>query len=151
MKIKVVRYSDDGDSTLGVLLIDGKLSAYTLEDEKRTVKKFGETRIPEGTYKIGLRKVGGFDDRYTRRFPEVHEGMLHILDVPNFEYILIHIGNTEADTAGCLLVADAPSAVSARKQSISSSTGTYLEVYTTILAAIKNGEEVTIEYVDAQA
>ena len=38
------------------------------------------------------------------RFKEIHKGMLHIREVHNFKWILIHCGNTDEDTSGCLLV-----------------------------------------------
>ena len=40
-----------------------------------------ETRIPAGTYKLRLKTWGGYD-RYTKRFGEMHKGMLEVLDVP---------------------------------------------------------------------
>ena len=55
MEILLLRYSDDGDSTMGLLFIDGKFECHTLEDEHRDVKKPGETRIPEGKYKVNFR------------------------------------------------------------------------------------------------
>ena len=64
----------------------------------------GETRIPAGTYNIGVRTVGGFHSRYVKKYGDLHQGMLHVLDVPGFEYILIHTGNTDEHTMGCLLV-----------------------------------------------
>jgi len=72
-----------------------------------------------------------------------HEGMLHVLDVPNFKYILIHIGNTDDDTAGCLLVG---SAIGQDQKSIVSSTVKYKEVYKLISMALLNSEPVTITY-----
>ena len=63
-----------------------------------------ENRIPAGIYDVRLRKIGGFDGRYKKKFAGFHRGMLHIQDVPNFKYVLIHIGNTDKNTAGCLLV-----------------------------------------------
>ena len=94
MKYEVLRISSGKDSTSGMLfeINNGKRTflAYTLEDEQRDKKVFGETRIPNGVYKLGLRKVGGYHVRYTKRFPHIHIGMLHVLDVPGFEYILIH-------------------------------------------------------------
>ncbi len=143
MRIEVLRYYDTGNETLGLLMINGKFRGHTLEDEARTVKLWGETRIPEGTYKIGLRIEGGHHVRYARKFPDFHKGMLHVLDVPNFKYILIHIGNTDDDTAGCLLIARS---LGANNDSIVRSTDKYREVYPEIANAIDNNEPVTITY-----
>jgi len=143
MRIEVLRYNDTGNETLGLLMINGKFRGHTLEDEARTVKLWGETRIPEGTYKIQLRKEGGHHARYAKKFPGIHKGMLHVVDVPNFQYILIHIGNTDDDTAGCLLIARS---LGANNDSIVRSTDKYLEVYPEIANAIDNCEPVTIAY-----
>jgi len=111
MKLEVVRFSSQADSTSGLLFEVNDLGrhflCYTLEDERRALKVKGETRVPAGTYKIELRTEGGFHDRYDKKYPGIHIGMLHIQDVPNFEYILIHTGNTDEHTAGCLIVGDA--------------------------------------------
>lgn len=77
---------------------------YTLEDEYQALKVKGETRIPAGVYEIKFRKKGGLHAKYNKKYPDIHRGMLHITDVPNFEHILIHTGNTDEHTAGCLIV-----------------------------------------------
>ena len=160
MKLEVIRFSSGTDSTNGILLevieqgndIDGlwqqkKFLAYTLEDEQRDTKVFGETRIPNGDYKLGLRKVGGYHARYTKRFPHIHLGMLHVLDVPGFEYILIHCGNTDEHTAGCLLVGDSQENNLITKDGfIGKSTQAYKRIYPRIAEAIECGENVTITY-----
>jgi hypothetical protein len=162
MKLKVIRISSAADSTSGLLFlveenqneIDGiwttkKFLAYTLEDEYRDGKKLGETRIPAGTYKLGLRTVGGFHSKYSKRFSDFHRGMLHILDVPGFDYILIHCGNTDEDTAGCLLVGDSQENNQIKKDGfIGSSTQAYKRIYPDIAAVLEAGEEVIIKYVD---
>ena len=59
MKLEVIRYSSQKDSTLGMLfdVTKGrKFLCFTLEDEARRTKIKGETRIPAGTYKLKLRK-----------------------------------------------------------------------------------------------
>lgn len=108
MLITVDRYISSNEATLSRVSIDGQFECYGLEDEYRAVKVPGETRIPEGTYKVTLRKEGGFHARYSkdRRFRDIHVGMLWVRDVPGFEYILIHVGNFEKDTEGCLLLGD---------------------------------------------
>ena len=109
MKLEVIRFNKGVDSTNGILfdVTDGrKFLCYTLEDESREEKVYGETCIPEGEYKVEFRKEGGYHNKYSKRFADIHKGMLHIVDVPNFEYILIHCGNTDEHTAGCLLVGD---------------------------------------------
>tara|TARA_Y100001938_G_scaffold131837_1_gene189408 strand:- start:398 stop:889 length:492 start_codon:yes stop_codon:yes gene_type:complete len=160
MDLEVIRFSSGTDSTNGILLetieqgneIDGswkqkKFLAYTLEDEQRDKKILGETRIPEGTYKMGLRKTGGYHARYSKRFPHIHIGMLHVLDVPGFEYILIHCGNTDEHTAGCLLVGDSQENNQITKDGfIGKSTQAYKRIYSRIAEAIECGEEVKITY-----
>jgi len=160
MELEVIRFSSGTDSTNGILLeviqqgneIDGifkqkKFLAYTLEDEYRSEKKFGETRIPNGTFQLGLRKVGGYHAKYSKRFPHIHVGMLHVLDVPGFEYILIHCGNTDEHTAGCLLVGDSQENNQITKDGfIGKSTQAYKRIYPRIAEAIDCGEKVTITY-----
>ena len=64
MKLKVLRFSSEKDSTHGLLFEENDLGnrflCYTLEDEARALKVRGETRVPAGVYNIELRKEGGF-------------------------------------------------------------------------------------------
>jgi hypothetical protein len=148
MELKVVRYSASKESTLALFLVNSKFAAYTLEDEKRSVKVWGETRIPAGRYKVELRKEGSHHARYAQKFPDIHKGMLHVTNVPNFEYILIHIGNTDDDTAGCLLVADSAIQNITQDGRLNNSTAAYKRIYPEIANAIENGEDVYITYQD---
>ena len=106
MKLQVVRTQFGKDATNGMLFIDGIFECYTLEDQYQAVKVMHETCIPEGKYNIEFRKTGGFHAKYSERYKNAHYGMLHILDVPNFTYILIHSGNTDEHTSGCLIVGE---------------------------------------------
>lgn len=144
MKLTVVRFFDNGKATSGLMFIDEKFECYTLEDEYRSVKVMGETRIPEGEYVLGLRTVGTHHTNYTKKFPKDHVGMLHVLDVPNFQFILVHIGNTEVDTEGCLLVGNQIT----KEGTLIDSTGAYLAMYKKVAPRIKKGETVTIKYID---
>mgnify|MGYP003134257289 FL=1 len=153
MKLEVLRISSQDDSTSGILyeIKDNRryFLAYTLEDEHRENKVMGETRVPAGTYNLSLRKVGGFHTRYQKKFPTFHIGMLHVDDVPNFEYILLHIGNTDENTAGCLLVGDSQNSNLIQKDGfIGSSTNAYKRIYKPIANAIHQGEKTTITYRD---
>lgn len=153
MKLKVVRFSSQADSTSGLLFEENSLGlkflCYTLEDEQRVLKVKGETRIPAGTYKIELRKEGGFHERYSKKYSNIHIGMLHITNVPNFEYILIHTGNTDEHTAGCLIVGDSQENNEIIKNGfVGKSVNAYKRIYPRIAKAVQSGEEVTIEYID---
>ena len=153
MKLKVLRFSSQEDSTSGLLFLDGKngleFLCYTLEDEYREDKIMGETRVPAGTYKIELRTEGGFHARYTKKYGKMHKGMLHVVNVPNFKWILIHTGNTDEQTAGCLLVGDSQENNSIIKDGfIGKSVNAYKRIYPKISRALQAGEEVTIEYIN---
>ena len=91
MKITVERIHSNDDATLSVIFIDGVFECFGIEDEFREDKVAGETRIKADIYTLGIRDVGGFHNRYSKKFPDFHQGMIQVLNVPEFEYILLHI------------------------------------------------------------
>ena len=93
MKIEVKRLYKTENSTIGELTIDGKFECYTLEDKERVVKIKGETAISKGTYKVIINQ----SNRFKKPLPL-------LLNVPNFEGVRIHPGNSNHDTEGCILV-----------------------------------------------
>ena len=93
MKIEVKRLHRTDNSTIGELTIDGKFECYTLEDTERDVKIKGETAIPKGTYKVIINQ----SNRFKKLLPL-------LINVPNFEGVRIHPGNSNHDTEGCILV-----------------------------------------------
>ena len=147
MKLTVVRTQFGTDATNGLLFINGIFECYTLEDQYQAVKVMHETCIPEGTYDIKFRKTGGFDSKYRERYKNAHYGMLHIQDVPNFTYILIHTGNTDEHTSGCLIVGETQQDLEISKDGfIGSSTVAYKKMYAKVAGQLLQGKKVTIEY-----
>ncbi len=144
MNLELVRFGYGLDSTLGRLLVDGDFQCFTLEDERREVKVFGETCIPSGRYEILLRAEGGMTQRYADRFPELHRGMLWLQDVTDFEFVYIHIGNTEAHTDGCPLVGQVPVCLPDGEFKVARSAAAYVPLYRKIIASIESGERVFI-------
>ena len=150
--LEVLRYSSGADSTLGILSENGpdgrEFLAYTLEDEFREKKVSAETRIPEGTYEVTLRTEGGFHSRYAAKFGDWHKGMLWVRDVPGFEYILIHTGNTDEHTMGCLLVADSSTQNITKDGFIGASVSAYKRIYPSLAEWLLDGYILTITYID---
>lgn len=95
MKLYLLRKFKGTDYTIGQLFIDGEYFCDTLEDVVRDSKIKHETAIPAGTYKIELT----FSAKFKKILPI-------LLNVPNFEGIRIHAGNTKSDTSGCILVGE---------------------------------------------
>ena len=152
MELEVLRFSSQKDSTSGALfdVVNGKRNflCYTLEDEQRDVKVWGETRIPAGRYKLSLRKEGGFHSRYVAKYGDMHKGMIHVNDVPGFEFILWHTGNTDEHTAGCLIIGDSQTSNLVQKDGfVGSSVVAYKKVYPYVAAAIEN-EDTYVTYID---
>jgi len=143
MELTVDRYQHNQNETIGRFYIDGVYQCYTLEDEHREVKVKGDTRIPSGRYEVKLRREGGFHMNYTKRFADIHKGMLHITGVPNFDFILIHVGNDEGDTMGCLLVG-----LTKTGNAIGQSVAAYKKIYPPIAKALVEGKKVFITYND---
>ena len=147
MKLQVVRTQFGKDATNGLLFIDGVFECYTLEDQYQAVKVMHETCIPEGTYDIKFRKTGGFHAKYTERYKNAHYGMLHLQDVPGFTYILIHTGNTDEHTSGCLIVGESQQDLDIADDGfIGSSAVAYKKMYSKVANQLLQGKDVTIEY-----
>jgi len=144
MQLILKRFADNGQATIGGLYFGTKLLCFTLEDEARLTKVKGETRIPAGEYEIKYRTVGGHHEKYSKLYKN-HKGMLELQNVPNFQFILIHIGNYEKDTDGCLLVG---MSANANPFTIQSSTQAYLMVYDLVSEALNKGEKVTIKILE---
>lgn len=98
MYIQLKREYYTNKSTEGKLYINGEFECHTLEDVDRNLesggeKIYGKTAIPKGTYRIVVTK----SVRFGKRLPI-------LLNVPQFEGVRIHVGNTSEDTDGCILV-----------------------------------------------
>lgn len=147
MQLKLLRLSTTKDSTVGVLYRDGIFECFTCEDPWHKMKIPGETRIPAGTYDIQLRTEGGMIERYKKKFGESHRGMLWLQNVPGYQYVYLHIGNSASDTEGCILVgstAHADKHIGYIRDSVSA----YLVLYEHIYEALNAGEKVTIQILD---
>ena len=146
MKLTVVRHQFGTDATNGLLFIDGVFECYTVEDQYQAVKVMHETCIPEGTYDIKFRKVGGFNERYSKRYKNAHYGMLHLQDVPNFTYILIHAGNTSDDSSGCILTTTTQTDLDSAKAGFGGQSQlAYKRMYDKVAKVLLQGKPVQIE------
>ena len=147
MKLDVIRTQFGQDATNGLLFVNGVFECYTLEDQYQAVKVMHETCIPEGEYEIKFRKVGGFHAKYTKRYGSMHHGMLWLQDVPGFEYILIHTGNTDSHTSGCLLIGATQQDLDKGIAGFVGGSGeAYKKLYPKIASKLLAGEKVTIKY-----
>lgn len=79
--------------TIGKLFINGKYFCDTLEDAVREIKIPNETAIPFGTYEV----IISYSPRFKKNLPL-------LLNVPNFEGVRIHSGNSHKDSSGCILL-----------------------------------------------
>lgn len=130
-----------GAAQIGLMRADGAPVCFTLEDVPHETKIAGETCIPGGIYELGLRKFGGMFDKYRARWPWNSHGMLELERVRNFTDVLIHCGNTEKDTAGCILVADCASCTRAE---VTQSLDAYRRLYLLVTRELLEGRAVFI-------
>ena len=106
MKLTLKRIALRQTYTIGRLYVDGNYFCDTLEDTVRDLNKNGKfdngekkvhskTAIPYGAYEIKWT----YSPRFKKYTPQ-------LMNVPSFEGIRIHAGNTSADTEGCLLLGE---------------------------------------------
>lgn len=146
LDIKLFRYyGQDKDRTFGLISIDCEFECHTLEDEYRSVKVNGETRIPAGQYEVILNKKDTpLTNKYADKFPWFTYHLM-LKDVPGFSNIYIHIGNFDENTEGCILVGEQPN-YSANM--ITNSTDTFERFYKKVAKALYDGEKVFITIKD---
>ncbi len=137
MAIQLKREQYLPGSTIGRLFIDGAFECFTLEDGIRTHKVDGETAIPAGAYSL----VINYSPRFKADLPR-------LLDVPGFEGILIHPGNTSADTRGCILVGRSWQDGS---EAIGESRVAFAALKDKLAAAIARGEQVSVHVMQENA
>jgi hypothetical protein len=140
---QLIRFKSSAVDTLGLLCLNGKFLCFTLEDEYRDVKLKGETRIPAGDYPVGFHKSPKFTPRYG------HD-LLHVQNVPGFDFILLHPGNRETETDGCILVADTAHAIwDGGASELLNSKLAYDRIYPLLAAPILSGEGLTLSVIDS--
>ena len=139
MKLTLNRIALRQTYTIGKLYIDGKYFCDTLEDTVRDTNKSGKfdngekkvkwkTAIPYGTYEIKWT----YSPRFKKYTPQ-------LMNVPSFEGIRIHSGNSSTDTEGCLLLGE-----NKKVGMVLNSRATINKFYPLIKKACSNGK-VTIE------
>lgn len=136
MRMTLQRIDANQSRTIGKLYVDGDFQAYTCEDRTRVdnpdtpenegAKVKGQTAIPCGTYRVVI-----------THSPRFGKDLPLLLDVPGFEGIRIHAGNTAEDTEGCILVG-----LGRNNHGIVSSRVALGNLQHSIARAIERGEEV---------
>ena len=153
MLLTLIRHTFNKECTIGTLYVDGVLFCNTLEDCSNTTyykmseklikeaKIKGATSIPAGCYIIDLGTVSPkFKDR--QAYKNINGKLPRLLNVPAFNGILIHIGNSDKDTEGCILVGDVIG-----KNSVLQSTAAFNRLYEVLREAADRGEEIKIAIV----
>jgi hypothetical protein len=102
------------------------------------------TRIPAGIYPIDFNKnETDLTLKYRRNYVNWFDFHLEIQQIPNFQNVYIHVGNTHQNTDGCILIADGVSAGTSK--SLQYSKNAYERFYKTVSALLKSNEQVTIQ------
>lgn len=150
MNIVIKRLYKKSDYTIGDLYINNQWFCNTLEDVDRGLKnsdplstilqnkRFGNTAMPTGTYEITLDEVSPKFSKI-EKYKTIQGKLPRLQDVPGFEGILIHIGNTNKDTEGCILVGK-----NKIKGRVCESTDTFFKMYKTLQTANNKGEKITL-------
>jgi hypothetical protein len=151
MKFILKRINDNGKSTIGNLFYEnGRLFAFTLEDEHRDVKVMHETRIPKGTYELKIRKEDTpLTIKHRTSYGAWFKHHIEVTGIPNFSGVYVHAGNDETHTSGCLLLGDTLLNNEVfEKNNLATSTQAVERFYKLVYPAIEKGEKCVIEIQD---
>ncbi|EAI8027017.1 hypothetical protein A0X52_02410, partial [Campylobacter jejuni] len=94
-KFKVL---DDDDKIL--------FECFSLEEDKEGLESGKDLRIPEGNYNLKRHSPSRFENTLRSITKKDDDTMINVYndDVPSSRAILIHWGNTDKDTQGCILL-----------------------------------------------
>lgn len=123
MKLRVRRIALKDTYTIGKLEVwhfgEWVWVADTLEDKVVDInqngvfddgefKVYGESAIPYGTYQVSMNVKSPKYSNFTKypKYKKYNGYLPRLLDVPHFDGILIHIGNSHRDSCGCILVGE---------------------------------------------
>ncbi|WBC28516.1 peptidoglycan hydrolase [Thiohalocapsa phage LS06-2018-MD03] len=144
MNLKLQRFSDNGQATIGLIFIGNTFECFSLEDTFNEPKVYGKTRIPSGKYEILLRRGSPMSNRYDARY-DFHDGMLWLQNVENFKWVYMHVGGDEDDTDGCVLVGR--NCLTGNGYNINGSVLAYKKLYQKVYAKLIASEKVYIEII----
>lgn len=137
--------------TIGHLYVDGLRFCDTLEDRDRGLrddmplaiikakKIWGKTAIPTGSYRIDMHTVS--PSLKSKSWAKAYKGIVpRLVNVKGYDGVLIHPGNTDADTAGCVLIGE-----NKVKGKVINSVKTYYRLMPLLTGADERGETITLE------
>lgn len=127
-------------ATIGALYVDGASQCFSLEPSSAQ----GKGPIPAGTYQVVLLPSPHFEQSTDPWVQKYAKAMPHLVDVPNFEYVMIHFGNLPADTEGCILVGN----VRLSASEVGDSRSCFSLLYPKIAGPLNRGESVSIAIED---
>lgn len=154
MKLLLKRFAFKNDYTVGKLYIDNQYFCDTIEDKDRGVnssmsveeikskKQYAVTAIPTGTYDITLNVVSP-KFKNNKKYAFCGGKLPRLLNVKGYDGVLIHIGNTAQDSAGCILVGQ-----NKVVGKVINSTDTFQKLYKVLDQARQKGEKISIEIVN---
>lgn len=144
MELTLDRIAKRNDYTIGKMYLGGVYFCDTLEDKVRELGKDGNgkikgmTAIPAGRYRVRMDIVS---PKYSRKqaYHFCSGRVPRLMEVPFFDGILIHIGNTAKDTEGCILVGE-----NKAKGRVLNSTATYKRLWYALEEINKRNEKIYI-------
>lgn len=147
------RLAHTSNSSLGLLSLSSmsNIFGFIIEDEPREEKVIGETRIPAGRYKLGIRREDTpltkkhRQSKYYKGWFEYH---IEVLEVPNFSDIYFHIGNNEFHTGGCQIGSKKPFINNEKEFACMDSTHMIKEFYFIVYPKLEAGEDVFYTVID---
>ncbi|EAK7013970.1 hypothetical protein CNS79_09035 [Campylobacter coli] len=111
MKIKIIRRYTGKTCVIGKFKVfndDDKLlfECFSLEENKEGVERNKDLRIPEGIYDLKRHSPSRFENTLRSITKKHDDTMINVFNekVPFDRHILIHWGNTNKDTQGCILL-----------------------------------------------
>ncbi|EAI5790254.1 hypothetical protein B6954_09515 [Campylobacter coli] len=111
MKITINRRYTGKTCVIGkfkVLDDDDKIlfECFSLEEDKEGLESGKDLRIPEGNYNLKRHSPSRFENTLRSITKKDDDTMINVYndDVPSSRGILIHWGNTDKDTQGCILL-----------------------------------------------